>query len=333
MSELMYRPCAIEKYIVVNWSILLLILLVTVLCLPLRADIVGSYKLHSSGDQYCGTTTIKFTKDNDCNYAVSVNSCGVTVEGTDVKVSEGSFSFKAQVATSNGVVTQEWVGERQKGKVIIQVSILDKDQDSSVTVTVEPVAELSDHTKDSSKSSSKNPIVKLTFESAEESSNGEKVTSKSPSDNPIVRLIEEFKFGIGLSYAYLNTPQIASAQIVNQRVRITESQPGFLSPVLEAHGWTHPPCKDKSGLGFFLSMHARGEKVIASAAAGIMFGLPRDKDGGEGFNFGIGYAVHPSVQVLGEGLNANETLPMGEMQVRYSQKTLHGFMLIVSWGK
>lgn len=114
------------------------------------------------------------------------------------------------------------------------------------------------------------------------------------------------------------------------------------------------------GWGPFVSIEPGGsDAIISSVGAGVLFGLRRQpliplptdgdssangsgnktEDGGsqaappatDSFNLGIGVEVDPDVQVLGDGIKANQPLPDGETSIRYRNTEQVGLLFIFSY--
>jgi hypothetical protein len=61
-----------------------------------------------------------------------------------------------------------------------------------------------------------------------------------------------------------------------------------------------------------------------------MVGLRR-KEGLGSFNIGVGFVVDPSVKALQAGIEDGKSLPPGETQIRFKEKTQGGMLVMGSF--
>lgn len=142
-------------------------------------------------------------------------------------------------------------------------------------------------------------------------------------------------FGIGLGYSFGTGGQrVESAEVVNDIVRVTSDNTDEARIVLESHWFFIPSWNEDVGLGPFVSVNSSASAdAISSFALGIMLGLRDQKDTSKSsWNIGLGYIWDSDVQVLGDGLVANQPLPEGEMEVRYKTESKGGVLVMFSRG-
>lgn len=156
----------------------------------------------------------------------------------------------------------------------------------------------------------------------------------------------DWSAGIGVTYDLESEPRIDSAKVVNGTVRVEEESRSIPRVVLETHylfgyptkenGDTRGRCKDDGdkickGHGPFVAVQSSDKKLLESFATGYMFGWRRDSKQTWGFNVGLGVALDPSVQVLGDGIKADQALPTGETEVRFKKVDRWGGFLMFSF--
>jgi hypothetical protein len=78
------------------------------------------------------------------------------------------------------------------------------------------------------------------------------------------------------------------------------------------------------------------DEIIQAIGAGIMFGFRRGQpDNASSFNFGVGYVVEPSVQVLGDEFMENMAAPLDPdgnvIPVRFQERDQGGLLLLASF--
>ncbi len=140
---------------------------------------------------------------------------------------------------------------------------------------------------------------------------------------------DQFGLGVGLSYT-INVgkdDRIKSAEVINGKVRITDEENGIPRVVLEGHYFFN--ADDGFGHGPFIAIQPGDEEIINAAAIGYMIGL-RASEASTSWNLGLGIAADPNVQTLGDGLEANKDMPVGETEIRYREQTKYGVMILFS---
>lgn len=146
------------------------------------------------------------------------------------------------------------------------------------------------------------------------------------------------KFGAGISVTidFSGIDRVASAEVVNGIVRVTDEEDARARVMLESHYFFTPPgtpfgvAQGNWGIGPFVALQPGTDEIIEAAALGVMIGFKRGNTD-QSFNVGIGVAVDPNTQVLGEGLRANQPLPVGETQIRYKEESQYGLVLLTSF--
>ena len=148
------------------------------------------------------------------------------------------------------------------------------------------------------------------------------------------------------------TPSIREATNVNNIVRIKETEDVTVGIVLEAHYFffqgvfgatTLSPMWNRPwGTGPFVAIElggggSTGNNPISAYALGWMVGFKQPPDPATkkspdlSWNFGLGLRVDPGARVLGDGLVANEPLPLND-QIRYKTSPRYGLMVVSSFG-
>jgi len=169
-------------------------------------------------------------------------------------------------------------------------------------------------------------------------------------------------WGVGIATDFdMMGRRVGTAEIVNNVVRIKDTSNNVgISFVLEAHYFLRDYrlgfgrsgiCDPRDGLnctelghGPFVAIEV-GDGSSATPAAngpitafamGWMVGMrhPSNLVGGSqtaSWNFGLGIRVTPKSQVLGDGIIANQPLPVGETLIRYKTEPRFGVTLLSSF--
>ena len=142
--------------------------------------------------------------------------------------------------------------------------------------------------------------------------------------------------GLGFVLDLEGKEKVGEAEVVNGIVRIRDENDGSAGLMLETHYFFHPGhgadnTEPGWGVGPFVAVQLGNDELIQTVALGIMFGVRRHERSASSFNIGFGLAVDPDAQVLGDGLVANEPLPVGETGIRYKEEAQYGFLIVTSF--
>jgi len=162
----------------------------------------------------------------------------------------------------------------------------------------------------------------------------------SPSGAQSVSLCQSFFLGNG-SCGVIVGPVfsasgglITSATKVNNIVRVSASQSTNVSAFGEVHNlaWSINRHRNSIVYGPFIAVGGVSSNGFA-VATGVMFGLNKTGStvnrNNAPITVSLGVVFTPGAQKLGDGLHANQPLPMGETDVRYKTITATGLMLAV----
>lgn len=161
--------------------------------------------------------------------------------------------------------------------------------------------------------------------------------------------------GIGLSFTadLGNIDRISKASVVAGTVRVDDQNDNRARIMLESHYFFTPcnfrlfglrngcdeaekgkfvarPKDARWGIGPFVAIQPGTDNIIDAIGMGIMIGARRE-GGTQSFNLGFGLVVDPDTRVLGDGIIANQPLPMGETDVRYRETSQKGFLILTSF--
>ena len=126
--------------------------------------------------------------------------------------------------------------------------------------------------------------------------------------------------------------RIKDAKVVAGKVRIEEESKAQVGFFLEAHKFMgEPNGTSKTVNGPFVGLVMAGDAGIDSAILGWVWGFSQPKSS-QTLNLGLGLAISPHAQILGDGLVANSPLPAGETEVRFKKTTKYGLAFSVSFG-
>ncbi|MBC3875129.1 hypothetical protein [Undibacterium flavidum] len=127
--------------------------------------------------------------------------------------------------------------------------------------------------------------------------------------------------------------RVKNARLVAGKVRIDEESKAQVGFFLEAHKFTKgsPDGLSKTVNGPFVGLVMGGDAGIDTAILGWMWGFRQPKTT-QTLNLGLGLAISPHAQTLGDGLAANSPLPVGETEIRYKKTTKYGLAFSVSFG-
>ena len=144
-------------------------------------------------------------------------------------------------------------------------------------------------------------------------------------------------FGVGVAFTldWGGQSRVKDAELVNNIVRVTESQDGEARVLLEVHHfWPIGGATREEalyGFGPFVSVQPGSDDVIDSLGIGVMVGMRRSPKSDNSLNIGLGLIVDPNSQLLGDGIVANQPLSAGETSIRYKTEYETGFLLMASF--
>jgi hypothetical protein len=168
-----------------------------------------------------------------------------------------------------------------------------------------------------------------------------------------------FGVGLGLTLDIQRQSRVVSAAVVNNIVRISETNDAIAGIVLESHYFFVPKTTMPVwsveplywGHGPFVAIEAGsssgvGEGVINAFALGWMVGIHEPQRtfsssptphwvttySSSSWNIGVGIRVDPKAKALGDGIVANQPLPLGEpTEVRLKTAPRYGLILVSSF--
>jgi hypothetical protein len=172
---------------------------------------------------------------------------------------------------------------------------------------------------------------------SEEQRDKDEKDAKDPKEQKIKdKTLEKFmgfNLGAGLGVLTIPSDRLAKngAQVVNGVVRINDQTNISASVVLESHYFFADPGRPRFGHGPFLALRPGGDKIIDTIGLGYMLGWRYDDKANSSWNIGAAFTVSPNATVLADGITKNAPLPPGEVEARTQQKSLLGFMFLVSF--
>lgn len=148
--------------------------------------------------------------------------------------------------------------------------------------------------------------------------------------------------GLSLTHDLGKNDRVNSARVVNGIVRIEDEGNDVVRIMLESHYFFVPDRKfflnsnvqeKQWGWGPFVAIQPGSDELVKAIGFGVMFGFKRSLDSKDlsSWNIGFGAVVDPSVKVLGEGLQKNQPLPVGETEIRYKNKSQWGALILTSF--
>lgn len=151
-----------------------------------------------------------------------------------------------------------------------------------------------------------------------------------------------FGVGISLTHDIGSNDRVESAIIdPNGIVRVSVETNDVARIMLEIHHFFKPKAGDWKFLGVvpgdewghgpFVALQPGTNEIIEAIGIGWMVGFRKEKGSSESWNLGIGYVVDPSVQILADGIIANQALPEGETDLRFKRTSQNGIFLLASF--
>lgn len=143
------------------------------------------------------------------------------------------------------------------------------------------------------------------------------------------------QFGIGLSVsAKLGRERsIEEAQLVNGIVRVTSERQVTPRLMLERHWYFDNDFSNKHfRQGLFVGLSLLGErKIMDSVSVGWLVAFKPNQGDKATHNLGLGLAVEPYSRVLGDGIQKNQPLPVGESSIRYKETNRTAIVLFYTY--
>ncbi|MBW6528710.1 hypothetical protein KZ813_17855 [Sphingomonas sp. RHCKR7] len=144
--------------------------------------------------------------------------------------------------------------------------------------------------------------------------------------------------GLSLTLDLGSRDRVVDAELINGIVRVKESRNSVPRVMLGAH-YLFLPEKSFFGLvdkklwgwGPFIAIQPGTNEIVQAVGAGLMVGFRRSLETRESFNLGIGLAIDPSVQVLGDNVFPNKPLPNGETELRFKTSSQKGLLIYSSF--
>ncbi|MEO0344985.1 MAG: hypothetical protein AAF229_01900 [Pseudomonadota bacterium] len=140
-------------------------------------------------------------------------------------------------------------------------------------------------------------------------------------------------WGVGVGAGFGRGPdRINGAEIVNGVVRVTDDVTDSPRLFLEIHYFFGKgKAGRKWGHGPFATVNfgANGSDTLTSFGAGYMVGFKRPESSSS-LNFGLGVSLDSNVMQLGDGISANQPLPDGESEIRFTKSSEPSIILLVS---
>ncbi|MES2834033.1 MAG: hypothetical protein V4707_04895 [Pseudomonadota bacterium] len=142
--------------------------------------------------------------------------------------------------------------------------------------------------------------------------------------------------GISVTFDFGGIERISEAEVVSGVVRVKDEDDARARIMLESHYFFTPSgtpfgvAQGDWGVGPFVAIQPGTDEVIEAAALGVMMGFRREGTG-DSFNIGIGVAVDPNTRTLGDGIERDMPLPVGETAVRYKEESQFGLVILTSF--
>ena len=184
---------------------------------------------------------------------------------------------------------------------------------------------------------------------------GNASATQPPIAAPATKIFGGLSFGVGVGATFdvQGQQRVVSATAVNNIVRVSQTNNVTVSLVGESHYFFVPNIPffgvpaSTWGTGPFVAIDAgtnNTSNVVTGFSLGWMIGFRQPKwqhtpsgytpiygDSTSSWNFGVGFRVDPTAQVLGDGVVANRPLPPGETTVRLKTEARYGIMLLTSF--
>lgn len=168
--------------------------------------------------------------------------------------------------------------------------------------------------------------------------------------------LEDFKRGAGLGVTVTTggDDRVEDARVVDNRIVVTKERTTiprlmfefhqlFTQNILTAEGRekarrqivrceAQPIECPMIGVGPFVALQTSSESALDAVGVGVMIGLRNDPRKEASFNVGLGVVWDSNIRVLANGFTDGGTLPAGETDVRFKEKSSTSLMLGFSFG-
>ena len=140
-------------------------------------------------------------------------------------------------------------------------------------------------------------------------------------------------WGVGVGAGFgLGSDRIEDAELVDGIVRTKKNVTNSPRLFLEVHHFFGKGDPDnKWGWGPFATVNfgASGGDTLTSFGVGIMAGFKRP-DSSNSLNFGLGVVLDQDVKQLASGITADQPLPEGESEIRFTEESEPAVVLLIS---
>jgi hypothetical protein len=144
------------------------------------------------------------------------------------------------------------------------------------------------------------------------------------------------QFGVGLSVSAKlgGERSIDEAQLVNGIVRVTSERQVTPRLMLERHWYFKDWSADNPHFlqGIYIGASLLGDKkLMDSVSLGWIVAFKPNAGDKSTHNLGVGLAVEPYSRVLGDGIEKNKALPIGETSIRYKETNRTALVLFYTY--
>lgn len=142
--------------------------------------------------------------------------------------------------------------------------------------------------------------------------------------------LDKFGFGLGFGVMFLGDPDIKSAVIENDTVKITDEEDNKMGFWLTT-SWIHDSWPTSQiGFGPFFGIQLGGNnEIVNSVSAGIDFSFKRIAPSVP-LDIQLGYGI-TRIETLAQGYTENSAAPTGSTQALKKKTTESGWVLIFSY--
>jgi hypothetical protein len=139
------------------------------------------------------------------------------------------------------------------------------------------------------------------------------------------------RWGLGFGWSLGFEDAIEDAELVDQKIRVTDDQTDQPRALFEFHQfmWCNDGGKNGDrGCGPFFAVAATSDNVLSGVGAGFAFGwrskIPTSNDG---FTVGGGAILDANVKSLADGFEPDDPLPPGETTIRFEEKSRWSYLI------